>query len=99
MKLSPITKIVLILIIGGLIIIPRILLPNATFTGADNRGSDAITSIDPNYKPWFESLFKSGDMEKDLFHFQQALGISGLIGCFVYLNKKAKKASKLDKSL
>ncbi|HEY5557846.1 energy-coupling factor ABC transporter substrate-binding protein [Acetobacterium sp.] len=98
MKLSLITKIVLVLIIGALIIIPQILLPNATFAGADNKGSDAITSIDPNYKPWFESLFKPGDMEKNLFHFQQALGIGGLIVCFGYLYKKSKNISKVDKS-
>ncbi|MGV8905184.1 MAG: energy-coupling factor ABC transporter substrate-binding protein [Acetobacterium sp.] len=99
MKLSLITKIVLVLIIGALIIIPQIALPNAEFSGADDQGGKAITAIDPNYKPWFDSLFQPGDMEENLFHFQQALGIGGLIVCFGYLNKKSKKIQKLDKSL
>lgn len=98
MKLSLITKIVLVLLVAAIIIVPQVILPNAVFTGADNQGSNAIASIDPNYKPWFDSLFKPGDMEKNLFHFQQALGIGGLIACFVYLNKRSKKTSKIDKS-
>jgi len=98
MKLSVITKIVLVLIIGALIIIPQIALPNAEFSGADDQGGAAITSIDPSYVPWFKSLFDPGDMEGNLFHFQQALGVVGLGGCFVYLYKKSKKNEKADKS-
>ena len=98
MKLSVITKIVLVLIIGALIIIPQIVLPNAQFSGADDQGGAAITSIDPGYVPWFENVFKPGDMEGNLFHFQQALGVFGLAGCFAYLYKKSKKNEKVDKS-
>jgi len=99
MKLSAITKIVLVLIIGALIIIPQIALPDAEFSGADDQGGAAITAIDPGYVPWFESLFDPGDMEENLFRFQQALGVFGLIGCFGYLYKKSKKNEQVDNQL
>lgn len=98
MKLSRTTKIILVLIIGALIVIPQIALPQAVFSGADNQGADAILSIDPNYKPWFENIFDPGDMEENLFHFQQMLGVGGLGVCFFYLYKKSKKNKEADKS-
>ena len=98
MKLSLTTKIILVLIIAALIIIPQVALPNAQFSGADDQGGQAITSIDPNYKPWAESFFKPGDLEGTLFHVQQVLGVGGLIGCFVYLYKKSKKSPLTEKN-
>lgn len=98
MKLSPITKIILILLIGALIVIPQIALPNAEFSGADDGAKTAITSIDENYVPWFENIFDPGDMEGNLFHLQQILGVGGLGICFFYLYKKSKKNEKADKS-
>ena len=102
MKLSPITKVILVLLIGALIIIPQIALPDAEFSGADDAAGTAITAIDENYVPWFESLFdpgEMGEMEESLFHFQQLLGVGGLGICFFYLYKKSKKNEKADKSV
>jgi cobalt/nickel transport protein len=98
MKLSPITKIILVLLIGALIVIPQIALPDAEFSGADDAAGTAITAIDKNYVPWFENIFDPGDLEENLFHFQQLLGIGGLGICFFYLYKKSKKNEKADKS-
>lgn len=94
MKLSLTTKIILVLLIGALIIVPQILLPKAEFSGADDAAGEAITDIDESYVPWFESIFDPGEMEENLFIFQQILGVGGLIVCFVFLDRKAKKLEK-----
>lgn len=91
MKLSLTTKVILILLIGALIIVPQILLPTAEFAGADDAAGEAITVIDESYVPWFESIFDPGDMEENLFILQQILGVGGLVACFVFLDRKAKK--------
>lgn len=98
MKLSLITKIILVLLIGALIVIPQIVLPDAAFSGSDDQGGQAIATIDPTYVPWIQNIFDPGDMEGNLFHFQQVLGVGGLIGCFVYLYKKSKKNANMDKN-
>lgn len=51
------------------------------FTGADDQASNAISTIDPSYKPWAKSLFEppSGEIESLLFALQAALG-AGFIG-------------------
>lgn len=98
MKLSPITKIILILLIGALITIPQIILPDAEFSGADDAAGTAIISINENYVPWFENLFDPGEMEENLFHLQQLLGVGGLGVCFFYLYKKSKRNEKADRS-
>lgn len=93
-KLSLTTKIILILLIGAIIIVPQVLLPHAEFGGADDAAGEAITVIDESYVPWFESIFDPGDMEENLFIFQQVLGVGGLIACFVFLDRKSKKTNK-----
>lgn len=98
MKLSLKTNVILILIIAALIIIPQVLLPDAEFSGADDQGGEAIVAIDPTYVPWVQSLFDPGDMEENLFRFQQLLGVGGMVGCFVYLDRKSKKFKEIDKS-
>lgn len=49
------------------------------FGGSDDAAENAITEIDPNYKPWFEPFFEpaSGEVESGLFALQAAIG--GLI--------------------
>jgi cobalt/nickel transport protein len=51
------------------------------FTGADNQAQEAISTIDPSYKPWAKSLMEppSGEIESLLFALQAALG-AGFIG-------------------
>ncbi|MDZ4183486.1 MAG: energy-coupling factor ABC transporter substrate-binding protein [Desulfuromonadales bacterium] len=67
----------------------------AIFTGTDNQAQDVIQQINPDYQPWFESLFTpaSGEIESLLFALQAALG-AGVIGYYVgYVRgKRAQKA-------
>ena len=51
------------------------------FSGADARAQQAITTIAPDYKPWFSPLFEppSGEIASLLFALQAALG-AGVIG-------------------
>jgi cobalt/nickel transport protein len=51
------------------------------FSGVDTRAQQAITTIAPDYKPWFSPLFEppSGEIASLLFALQAALG-AGVIG-------------------
>jgi len=51
------------------------------FAGADDTAKNAISTIDPSYKPWVKPLMEppSGEVETCLFAFQAALG-AGFIG-------------------
>lgn len=66
------------------------------FAGADDQSTEAIASIDPNYKPWFSSIYEpaSSEVESFLFAAQTALG-SGVV-CF-YLGYKKGQQKKSTK--
>ena len=51
------------------------------FTGSDDQSKNAISTIDPSYKPWAKSLMTppSGEIESLLFALQASLG-AGFIG-------------------
>jgi cobalt/nickel transport protein len=51
------------------------------FTGADDKARDTISTIAPQYKPWFTPLMEppSGEIGSLLFALQAALG-AGFIG-------------------
>lgn len=73
----------LLLIITVVVILtaPLIFVKNAEFSGSDGLAEEQITKIDPNYKPWFNSLFEpaSGEIESLLFALQAAIG-AGVVG-------------------
>lgn len=73
-----------------LIIIPLVLNSGAEYGGADGEAEDLITQINPEYEPWFSSLYEppSGEIESLLFSVQAALG-AGIIG--YYLGYKRSK--------
>lgn len=79
-----------------LIIAPFFLNKNGEFEGADTQAGDLITKINPEYEPWFESLWEppSGEVESFLFSMQAALG-AGFIGFYI----AKKKYDKTDKSI
>lgn len=54
-----------------------------TFTGTDNQARELITQINPEYKPWFRSLWTppGPEVESLLFALQAALG-AGVIGYY-----------------
>jgi cobalt/nickel transport protein len=51
------------------------------FAGADDKAKDTISTISPQYKPWFSPLMEppSGEIGSLLFALQAALG-AGFIG-------------------
>lgn len=76
-----------------LIITPLLLNSGAEYGGADGEAEGVITQINPDYKPWFSSLYEppSGEIESLLFSTQAAIG-AGFIG--YYLGTKKGKNSK-----
>ena len=83
----------LILIVIGLTVVPFIIAKNAEFNGSDDKAKNAINELDPNYKPWFSSVWTppSIEVESFLFALQAAIG-AGIIGYGLgYMKGKSKK--------
>lgn len=76
-------NIILLILVLFLAIFPLYLQKEAEFAGADDQASDMISKINPDYKPWFESVWKppSGEVESFLFALQASIG-AGFIGYF-----------------
>ena len=84
-------NLILSIIVIVLAVLPLITLKNAEFAGADGLAETAITEINPDYEPWFSSLYEpaSGEIESLLFAVLAALG-AGVAG-FVLGRITAKK--------
>lgn len=82
---------ILLVILVLIIAVPIIFLKDAEFGGADGNAEEAITQIQEDYEPWFESLWEppSGEIESLFFCVQAALG-AGIVG-FVLGRVTAKK--------
>ncbi|PNG24546.1 energy-coupling factor ABC transporter substrate-binding protein [Methylocella silvestris] len=65
-----------------------------SFKGSDDQGTDAINELRPDYKPWFEPLWKppSDEIESLLFSLQAGLG-AGFIGFMIGRRSAAAKGS------
>lgn len=91
------TNFILLAIVLLLAMLPLLLpVPSGVkepFAGADDQGMDAIVESNPDYKPWFESLWKppSGEIESLLFALQAGLG-SGLL--FYYIGLRRGQAQR-----
>ena len=81
---------IMLILAVALIVTPLILKPGAEYGGADGQAEDAITEINPEYEPWFASIYEppSGEIESLLFSVQSALG-AGIIG--YYLGSRKRK--------
>lgn len=84
-------NLILSIIVIVLAVLPLITLKNAEFAGADGLAETAITEINPDYEPWFSSLYEpaSGEIGSLLFAVQAALG-AGVAG-FILGRITAKK--------
>ncbi len=94
-KRTLVMNIVAVMICVALIFVP-FLAYQGEYSGTDDQGMDAITEIDENYEPWFNSIFEPGSdqMEVTLFSLQTAIG-AGLLGYFIgNMKKKAKKKNE-----
>jgi cobalt/nickel transport protein len=70
--------------------------PSSDFGGTDDSGGDVISDIDPDYVPWFESLWEpSGETETLLFCLQTAIG-AVIIGYFIGVNHQKNLMGKKD---
>jgi len=69
------------------------------FAGADDKAKDLITTIVPDYKPWFKPLMEppSGEIGSLLFALQAALG-AGFIGYWYGSSKtRAQMRREIEK--
>ena len=84
--------VILLLLVLAIIIVPQIIQKGAEFGGADGEAEAAITEINPDYQPWFSSLYEpaSGEIESLLFASQAALG-AGIIGYYIGTTRTKKK--------
>ncbi|HEY9802084.1 MAG TPA: energy-coupling factor ABC transporter substrate-binding protein [Leptolyngbyaceae cyanobacterium] len=79
------------LLLGGVVILsalPFIVARNAEFAGADDSAANAVSEVQPEYKPWFQPLMQapSGEVQTFLFASQAALG-AGVLGYVIGLSK------------
>lgn len=74
-------NIILSIFVIVLAVLPLVMLKDAEFSGADGLAETAITEINPDYKPWFSSIYEpeSGEIESLLFAVQAAIG-AGVVG-------------------
>jgi cobalt/nickel transport protein len=81
-------NIIFLLLTIVLIITPLILNSTAEYGGADGEAESLISEINPDYEPWFNSLYEppSGEIESLLFSTQAAIG-SIIIGYFLGYKK------------
>lgn len=85
-------NIILLIIVIVLTITPLYFIKDSDFAGADGKAEEAITKIDKDYKPWFNSIWEppGGETEGLLFSVQAAIG-AGLLGyCLGYIIGKKK---------
>jgi len=92
------TKNMLILLFVVLLaVVPLFVAKDAEFGGADGEASEAITELNADYTPWFESFWEppSGEIESLLFALQAAIG-SGFVFYYIGLSKGKHSLSKRD---
>ncbi|MBO0410711.1 energy-coupling factor ABC transporter substrate-binding protein [Enterococcus hulanensis] len=90
------TSLNIILLLAVVVLMVGALLINQTgeFGGSDGEAETVITEINPNYKPWFDSLLepKSGEIESLLFTLQGSLGVGIITYILGYYKGKKKNA-------
>lgn len=96
MKLMTKNGLLLILVVG-LAFAPFYIARSAKFNGADTQASAAISTLNPNYVPWFKPFWKppSAEVESFLFALQAAIG-SGFVFYYLGYAKGKHSASKKD---
>jgi cobalamin biosynthesis protein CbiM len=80
-----------ILGVAALIVVGVAVVTNAAIglLGTDDQGVELIQQIDPNYQPWFSSIFEpSQGLQQLLFALQALIGLAILVYFVLYLRKK-----------
>ncbi len=88
-------KLAIILLIIAMVIAPIMIKKGAEFGGADGEAEVAITEINPDYEPWFSSIWEppSGEIESLLFSLQAAIGAGTIFYVLGYMKGKSKSAA------
>lgn len=83
------TNLILLVLVVLIAVVPLLFNSGAEFGGADGEAEGLIAEINPDYEPWFGSLYEpaSGEIESLLFSVQAALG-AGVIGYFLGKRKR-----------
>lgn len=91
-------KILLILVVF-LAFSPLYWQKEAEFAGADDKASELISAVSPDYEPWFNSVWKppSSEVESFLFALQAGIG-AGFIGYFFGYLKGKKSPGNVNDS-
>lgn len=91
-------NLILILAVIVLLVAPLLIAKDAEFSGSDGLAEEEITRINPDYKPWFESLIvpASGEIESLLFALQAAIG-AGIVGFVLGKITSNKPSSEIQK--
>jgi cobalt/nickel transport protein len=71
----------LVLAVVALFVLPLVINSGSDYTGSDSQATELIQESDPEYQPWFASVFSPGsaEVESGLFALQAALG-GGVLG-------------------
>ncbi|MBF2067563.1 MAG: energy-coupling factor ABC transporter substrate-binding protein [Calothrix sp. C42_A2020_038] len=91
------------LLFSGVVILavaPLLFVRGGEFSGADEQAEQAITELQPQYKPWFQPIVElpSGEVESLLFAVQAAGG-AGVIGYVIGLYKgRSENKQKRDEN-
>jgi cobalt/nickel transport protein len=85
---------IMLAVIVVIVLIPLVFLKGAEFSGSDDLGQQAITQINPDYKPWAFSPLEpaSPEIASLLFSLQASIG-TGIV-CFILGRMTAKKDKK-----
>ncbi len=67
----------------ALAVIPLIFIRGVEFQGADDRSSAGIKELQPNYKPWFKSVFEPQGAEVETFLFAAQAAIGSGVTCYI----------------
>lgn len=89
------SNVVLLLLAICLSVYPLVMQSGAKFSGADDQLSEKISELNPDYKPWFQSLWEppSGEVESLLFAVQAAIG-AGFLGYYFGYYKGRRETMK-----
>jgi cobalt/nickel transport protein len=71
----------LVLAVVALFALPLVIDSGSDYAGSDSQATQLIEESDPDYQPWFSSVFSPGstEVESGLFALQAALG-GGVLG-------------------
>ena len=90
-------NILLILCTVVIFAVPLILMPEAEFSGADNKAGQLVEEMTPDFQPWFEGLWAppGGSVESLLFSLQAAFG-TGIIAFYLGYRRGLKKGKGIE---